>query len=205
MNNNCRNWNVLCWNVRGLNSESRQRDVRRKVDESHCAIACLQETKCSSFDSRMIKSFCPKRFDSFAFSPSLGASGGILVVWNSSIFDGTLLQVQQFAVVIEFVSRQNNERWTLVVVYGPCQGEARDNFVTWMYHLNIPVDENWLILGDFNFLRSVDNRNLPGGDLNDMFIFNEIIGHLGLLELPIKCRSYTWSNMQDTPLLEQLD
>uniref|UniRef100_A0A453BG26 Uncharacterized protein n=2 Tax=Aegilops tauschii subsp. strangulata TaxID=200361 RepID=A0A453BG26_AEGTS len=36
-------------------------------------------------------------------------------------------------------------------------------------------------------------------------IFNEIIGHLGLLELPIKGRSYTWSNMQDTPLLEQLD
>ncbi|XP_073360718.1 uncharacterized protein [Aegilops tauschii subsp. strangulata] len=74
-----------------------------------------------------------------------------------------------------------------------------------MYHLNIPVDENWLLLGDFNFLRSLDNRNLPGGDLNDMFIFNEIIGHLGLLELPIEGRSYTWSNMQDTPLLEQLD
>ena len=38
-----------------------------------------------------------------------------------------------------------------------------------------------------------------------MFIFNEIIGHLGLLELPIKGRSFTWSNMQDSPLLEQLD
>uniref|UniRef100_A0A453P9U5 Uncharacterized protein n=1 Tax=Aegilops tauschii subsp. strangulata TaxID=200361 RepID=A0A453P9U5_AEGTS len=40
---------------------------------------------------------------------------------------------------------------------------------------------------------------------NDIFIFNEVIGHLGLLELPIKGRSYTWSNMQDNPLLEQLD
>ena len=38
-----------------------------------------------------------------------------------------------------------------------------------------------------------------------MFIFNEIIGHLGLLELPLKGRRYTWSNMQDSPLLEQLD
>jgi hypothetical protein len=41
--------------------------------------------------------------------------------------------------------------------------------------------------------------------MNDMFIFNEIIDHLGLLELPIKGRSYTWSNMQCDPLLEQLD
>ena len=153
MSNLCRNWNVLCWNVRGLNSESRQRAVRQKIEESQCSIACLQETKCSSFDSRSIKSFCPKRFDSFAFSPSIGASGGILVVWNSSVFIGTLIEVQQFALVIQFTSRQNNESWTLVVVYGPCQGEGRDNFINWLYNLCIPIDEHWLLLGDFNFLR----------------------------------------------------
>jgi hypothetical protein len=38
-----------------------------------------------------------------------------------------------------------------------------------------------------------------------MFLFNEIIGHLGLLELPLKERRYTWSNKQNNPLLEQLD
>jgi endonuclease/exonuclease/phosphatase family metal-dependent hydrolase len=38
-----------------------------------------------------------------------------------------------------------------------------------------------------------------------MMLFNEIIGHLGLLELPLKGRSFTWSNMQREPLLEQLD
>ena len=106
MSNICRNWNVLCWNVRGLNSEARQRAVRQKIEESQCSIACLQETKCSSFESRSIKSFCPKRFDSFACSPSIGASGGILVVWNSAIFSGTLIEVQQFAVVVQFTSRQ---------------------------------------------------------------------------------------------------
>ena len=66
-------------------------------------------------------------------------------------------------------------------------------------------EKNWLLLGDFNFIRSLDNRNLPGGDINDIFLFNEIIGHLGLLELPLKGRRFTWSNMQDFPLLEQLD
>ena len=93
----------------------------------------------------------------------------------------------------------------MVNVYGPCQRQLRDNFVHWLYHTNIPRDELWLFLGDFNFIRSVENRNQPGGDVNDMFIFNEIIGHLGLLELPLKGRQYTWSNMQNDPLLEQLD
>jgi hypothetical protein len=62
-----------------------------------------------------------------------------------------------------------------------------------------------LLIGDFNFIRSEENRNKPGGDVNDMFLFNEIIGHLGLLELPLKGRRFTWSNMQAQPLLEQLD
>ena len=80
-------------------------------------------------------------------------------------------------------------------VYGPCDGQLRDDFVHWLYHLSIPLDEHWLLLGDFNFIRSMDNRNLPGGDVNDIFLFNEIIGHLGLLESPLKGSSYTWSNM----------
>ena len=161
--NACKSWNVLCWNVRGLNSDARQRAVRQKLDESQCAVACFQETKCSSFDYRSIRSFCPKRFDSFAFSPSLGASGGLLVVWNSSIFWGTVLEIQPFAILVEFVSKQNNEKWSLVSVYGPCQGEARDNFVSWLYNLHIPMEDNWLLVGDFNFIRSLENWNLPGG------------------------------------------
>jgi hypothetical protein len=38
-----------------------------------------------------------------------------------------------------------------------------------------------------------------------MFLFNEVIGHLGLLELQLKGRKFTWSNKQRSPLLEQLD
>jgi len=36
-------------------------------------------------------------------------------------------------------------------------------------------------------------------------VFNDTIGHLGLVELPLKGRAFTWSNMQANPLLEQLD
>jgi hypothetical protein len=60
-------------------------------------------------------------------------------------------------------------------------------------------------MGDFNFIRSVDNRNKPGADMNDIFLFNSIISHLGLVELPLKGRAFTWSNMQDSPLLQQID
>jgi exonuclease III len=121
---------VFCWNVRGLNSDNRQREVRSKIEESKCDVICLQETKCESFDWSLIRKFCPKRFDNFAFSPSVGASGGIIVIWNSSVFTGVLVQSVKYGVQVEFTSVHNNESWNLICVYGPCQGEERDNFVS---------------------------------------------------------------------------
>lgn len=65
--------------------------------------------------------------------------------------------------------------------------------------------EDWLLLGDFNYIRSPENRNKPGGNAHDMFTFNDFVREQHLTELPIKGRRYTWSNMQHDPLLEQLD
>ena len=57
--------------------------------------------------------------------------------------------------------------------------------VSWLYNHDVQSDQNWLLLGDFNFIRFVHNRNRPGGNTHDMFLFNEIIAHLGLIELPL--------------------
>lgn len=38
-----------------------------------------------------------------------------------------------------------------------------------------------------------------------MLQFNEATSNLGLVEIPLKGRSYTWSNMQTAPLLEKID
>jgi hypothetical protein len=157
------------------------------------------------FDQIIIRRSCPKRFDNFAYSPSVGASGGIIMLWNSAVFVGVLVEIKRFFIVINFTSTHNSDNWKMVTVYGPCKGLKRDEFFQWLYNLVIHVDSLWLLLGDFDFIRSIENRNKPGGDINEMFLFNDIIGHLGLIEMTLKGRLYTWSNMQNEPLLEQLD
>jgi hypothetical protein len=103
------------------------------------------------------------------------------------------------------LSTHSQISWNLVVVYGPCRQPARDQFVNWLFNQQIEDDELWMLIRDFNFYRYAENRNEVGGNFQDSLIFNNIISHLGLIELPIKGRSYTWSNMQDAPLLEQID
>lgn len=91
----------------------------------------------------------------------------------------------------------------MVVVYGPCRQPARDLFVNWLYNLDMDEEELWMLVGDFNcYMLKIE---VDQGDFNDSLVFNNIISHLGLVELPIKGRSFTWSNMQANPLLEQID
>jgi len=202
---NIRNWNVLCWNIRGLNAEEKHDIVRDKIEENGCSIVCLQETKIQSFDLPLVRKFAPRCFDKFDFVPSIGASGGILIIWNSAVFLVLTIDKQVFGLTINFTSQHNSAHWKLTTIYGPCQEPARSNFILWFHSHVIADNEDWLFLGDFNFYRSLENRNKPGGNMQDTLLFNDVIGHLGLIELPLKGRSFTWSNMHQDPLLEQLD
>src|SRR4051812_8422424 len=97
-------WLVLDWNVCGLNDRAKRLAVFNKIDESGAAIVCLQEIKCEDFDHSFVRSFCPKKIDQFVFSPYVGASGGIIVLWNSAIFKGTVIEIHRSAIHVEFVS-----------------------------------------------------------------------------------------------------
>lgn len=77
---NTHDWNILCWNIRGLNGSRKWDAVRDKIKESATSVICLQETKKESVDMSFIRKFAPRRFDHFDFIPSVDASGGILVV-----------------------------------------------------------------------------------------------------------------------------
>lgn len=60
-------------------------------------------------------------------------------------------------------------------------------------------------MGGFNLIRGLENRSRPGGNMNDMLLFNDMINHLDLVDIAFEGRSFTWSNMQDNPLLQKLD
>jgi hypothetical protein len=95
--------------------------------------------------------------------------------------------------------------WKFTIVCGPCAGQDRQDFIDWFNNTQIGDVENWLFIGDFNFYRSLQDKNREGGNMQDIFIFNEVISNLGLQEIPLKGRNYTWTNIQQDPLLEQID
>lgn len=41
--------------------------------------------------------------------------------------------------------------------------------------MDIDDNEDWLIIGDSNYIRAQDNRNNPGGGVSDMITFDDMI------------------------------
>lgn len=67
---------------------------------------------------------------------------GVIVCWNGSLFDGSVVDIQHFAITISFSSRLDMNLWNLTAVYGPCLEPARTGFVNWLRNLDIQDDLN---------------------------------------------------------------
>jgi hypothetical protein len=106
-NQNKRSWNILNWNVR-LNSDDKRNAIRVKIEESSCAICCLQETKTQVFDHSAVKKMAPERFNKFAWVPSEGASGGIYL-WDGIV---QFSQGKWFSPQV-LLSQSNSQQYTM--------------------------------------------------------------------------------------------
>jgi exonuclease III len=137
-----KNWSILCWNIRGLNGRDKHLALRNAITSSGCSVICLQETKKMHFDKAFIKQCCPSIFDEFVYVPSVGASGGLIIIWQSSMFSGMVMHCTSFALSVYFTSVHNAQSLTIVNIYGPCDGENREVFIKWLFDLNIPDDED---------------------------------------------------------------
>jgi hypothetical protein len=101
--------------------------------------------------------------DQFAFFPSIGASGRLLTVWNSSLFDGTVVQANSYAITVKLFCRFDNTELFVTNIYGPASSPQKQGLTTWLMNLDTSDFEDWVLGGDFNLIRSSENRNKPGG------------------------------------------
>jgi hypothetical protein len=200
-----RDWKILCWNIRGINSTQKRIAIRSKVHETGCDIICLQEIKRENFDATYLRNFAPLDFDCFDFVPSQGASSGTIVIWRSSKFMGCTIFQNNYAMSIELASTLNGMPCILTNVYATRTPDGKMEFLNWFNNIDMSINTDWLLVSDFNLIRRQSDRNKPGGNVNGMLGFNEAISNLRLEELKLYSNRFTLSNNQQSPLLKRLD
>ena len=76
---------ILSWNVRGANDGAKRKVLKTFIKMQRVDVVCLQETKLKEVSNRMIKSLGVGRFLKWVAIKAKGASGGILIFWDTQV------------------------------------------------------------------------------------------------------------------------
>ena len=195
---------ILSWNTRGLGSKMKRRTVRRFLSTQSPDVVMLQETKRVNWDRRFASSVWKGRSLEWTALPACGASGGIVILWDSNKFKCTEKMLGSFFITVKLNSGEEGSFW-LTLVYGPNKPLGRKDF--WLEHqdlygLSFP---RWCVGGDFDVIRRISEKMGDSRLTFNMRCFDEFIRESGLLDPPLRNAAFTWSNMQVVPICKRLD
>ena len=109
-----------------------------------------------------------------------------------------------FSISVKFALEGCGPLW-ISAVYGPNSPSLRKDFWVELYDicgLTLPL---WCVGGDFNVIRR-SSEKLGGSRLtSSMRDFDSFISESELLDPPLRNASFTWSNMQESPVCKRLD
>ncbi|KAH7661183.1 Exodeoxyribonuclease III protein [Dioscorea alata] len=100
--------NIINWNVRGLGRPSKRFLVKDFLFLHHADIVCLQESKLSLIEPTTWRSIGGPKLDKFAFTPTCGFAGGMIIGWKSNLVEGHLLSQDTYCLSVKFRTKSDN-------------------------------------------------------------------------------------------------
>ncbi|KAH7690552.1 RNA-directed DNA polymerase protein [Dioscorea alata] len=197
--------NLVTWNVRGLGRPAKRFLVKDLLHINFADVCCLQESKLDSVSALIWREIGGSRLDDFAYLPSQGSAGGIIIGWNSSLFSGKVALRGTFSLTIDFYSKVDNRHWRCTSVYGPNARSLKRLFWEEIRASKGGTNIQWVICGDFNAIFSTDDKHSDVHNFEDIRCANDLMQDLCLLEPPAIGRKFTWTNGQADPIWVKLD
>ncbi len=196
-----RTFKFLSWNVRGLNNKDKCSAVNSFIRSCKCAAICLQETKLPSLSPTKFRSFCGSHISEFRALDAVGSRGGLVTAWNPALFVCDAHWVGSFSLTTELRRKVDGLVFTLSNVYGPIDSALKGAFLQEIRDNGLKAVGVWALLGDFNMLLSLADKNGPSVRTSEMLSFRDTIGSLALFDVPLSNRAFTWSNGRPNPTL----
>lgn len=199
------NINILSWNVRGMNDRDKRLSVRQSVLVEKPDFVTFQETKLRSINTTMLREMCGRRLDQYLELPAQGTRGGVLLAWCQHKYTLLSSDIREYTVTAAFQNRSDATKLTFTAVYGPTTQRQRCHFFNELRAVRPPVTIPWVVGGDINVTAASEDRNINGNTWRSTLSFAGLVNELGLINLQLSGRSYTWSNDRQAPHFARLD
>ncbi|KAG2716270.1 hypothetical protein I3760_03G116300, partial [Carya illinoinensis] len=110
---------LLSWNVRGLNDCNKRFRIRSLLRSWKVDVVCFQETKLRVVDRRIIRNLWGCSYVGWSYLALLGASGGVLLMWDKRVVESVEECVGNFSVASRFKNTIDGWEWASAGTYGP--------------------------------------------------------------------------------------
>lgn len=186
---------IIVWNCQGAASKRFLRAAKSIVNNHKPECLCILEPKTSGTNADDI---CFKiGFDFWVRVEAVGMSGGIWVLWQSSVhIDVTWTHPQFILLTFEDAHKGNHN---IAIVYGSPSRTLRQKLWKDLGNSKGSVNYPWIALGDFNFVTSkeeVSNANSYSDQRSKSF--NDWINDEGLIDHGYTGPRFTWTRGNNT-------
>lgn len=199
------NANIVNCNIRGAWDATKRAIINEALLRSKPNVVVLQETKKEVITQSFCRELWNKNGIQFCYVPSQGASGGMCIMWCEDEFELLDTLEDQYTLSCMFKSRRDGTEWFVTGVYAPNNRVQRKKLWREIAGVLGVWDIPGCVVGDFNTIRFVEEKNRDIAANRGMTEFSNFISDCDLIDLPLYGAHYTWSNFQEDPICCRLD
>jgi hypothetical protein len=129
----------------------------------------------------------------------------LVTAWDTNLFSLVRVVPSRHTLSLDLSSANDGSIFRFSNVYALCERVDKPLFLENLATHDPGDNTPWMIAGDFNLTRDPGDRNNANFSVTEAELFNETINNLGLIELPLRDRCFTWSNGRTSPTLIRLD
>ncbi|XP_074283257.1 uncharacterized protein LOC141607810 [Silene latifolia] len=181
------------WNVRGLNSDTKQRDIKWFLYQSEVVLFGLLETRVKPGSLNKVAANVCNGW-SFLTNHSCHSGGRIWVLWQSQIISVDVVDMGAQFIHLKVKDLRDGKTFYTTYVYGFNKIEERvplwDAFLSWN------IREPWIVLGDFNNVMFANERLGLAVKDSEMIPFQNTMAACDLQDIKTTGAFFTWTNKQ---------
>ncbi|KAM0867146.1 hypothetical protein ACQ4PT_042150 [Festuca glaucescens] len=190
--------------ARGFEAPGRQQQLKEYMRRENVDIVGLLETIKESFLLHELEGLSRHKF-AWHWRSASGHSGGILLGVNEDTFEVEDMDHGEFFVSMAVTHKRSNLSWEVIIVYGPTDHSRSQSFLEELRNKINRSTTPVVVAGDFNLIRSPEDKSSSLVDIPRMQMFNDCLADLALREITRVGARFTWSNNRIDPVQSVLD
>eukprot|EP00253_Pinus_taeda_P029800 PITA_29800 len=186
---------IVSWNARGMNSQAKQRLLKRQMEKNNPDMLFLQETKCNRALIEKLRVRLGRNFEVLEIE-SKGREGGLATIWDTRRYQVITAEASNNYLAMEVQPTGNSSSFLCINVYSPQKLEDKIIFLEPLTNLmERHPNAKFILGGDFNMITSLLEKKGGLWKLNrDGEFFIDFIDNARLVDVYPKHGKFTWNN-----------